>query len=231
MKYSDIRFVLTDIEGTTTSVSFVYDILFPYFRNNIEKIRFLQDDPVVKEAMEQTRELVKKESGREQLSIDDVIAVWKQWSEEDKKITPLKTVQGVLWKEGYESGEIKGHVYNDVAPTLEKWKEEGRQAGVFSSGSVAAQKLIFGYSEKGDLTPYFSCYFDTTTGGKRETVTYQDIAEKIGVPAGQILFLSDVKEELEAADAAGFQTLQLVRAGTEASWKNTVSSFEEINLS
>ena len=95
-------------------------------------------------------------------SVDDIINTLYRWSEEDRKITPLKTVQGVLWEKGYTSGEIKGHVYEEVAESLKSWKEQGIELGVFSSGSIAAQKLIFGYSEAGDLTPYFSHYFDTT---------------------------------------------------------------------
>ena len=163
-------------------------------------------------------------------SVDDIINTLYRWSEEDRKITPLKTVQGVLWEKGYTSGEIKGHVYEEVAESLKSWKEQGIELGVFSSGSIAAQKLIFGFSEAGDLTPYFSHYFDTTTGGKRELETYPKIADAVNFPAESILFLSDIVEELEAAKAAGFQTVQLVRPGTTASWEKCVNDFTEIEL-
>ena len=223
------QYILTDIEGTTTSVSFVYDVLFPYFRENIDKVKDLTHLPEVVEVFKQTKNLAKIE-GVDLISNEDIINQLTTWSLEDKKITPLKTLQGILWKEAYESGLIKGHVYPDVANALIHWKKNNIELGVFSSGSVAAQKLIFGFSEAGDLTPYFSNYFDTNTGGKRETETYSKIASLIGKKPNDILFLSDIVEELEAADNAGFQTIQLVRPGTTANWSRTAKSFSEINL-
>jgi len=230
MTNSPIKFILTDIEGTTTSVSFVYDVLFPYFRNNIALLNDLAQEEEVKRAFEQTKHICKEE-GRTLESTSEIIETLLQWSVEDKKITPLKTVQGILWRKGYETGEIKGHVYADVAPALNKWKEHGLDLGVFSSGSVAAQKLIFGYSEVGDLCPYFSAYFDTNTGGKRESETYTKIASNLHRSPAEILFLSDITEELEAAEAAGLQTIQLVREGTIPAWKTTVHTFLEVKLS
>ena len=230
MSQEKIAFILTDIEGTTTSVSFVYESLFPYFRHNIGTLKNLQQLPEVQKAFEQTVELAKKE-GVFLGDTDQIIQQLLDWSIADKKITPLKTVQGIVWNEGYKSGEIKGHVYSDVLPNLLKWKKEGIQLGVFSSGSVAAQKLIFGYSEKGDLRAHFSAYFDTNTGGKREVDTYVKISKELQIAPSQILFLSDIREELEAADQAGFQTIQLVREGTVKAWKKSVSSFDEIDLS
>ncbi len=221
-------FILTDIEGTTTSVSFVYDVLFPYFRENIQKVRTMVHLPEVQAIFKETIRLA---SETEQISIasdDEVIDTLIRWSNEDKKITPLKELQGLLWKEAYESGLIKGHVYEDVAPALKNWKEAGMQLGVFSSGSIAAQKLIFGYSVSGDLTPYFSAYFDTTTGGKREVETYTKISHELNLQPSEILFLSDIIEELEAAQQAGLQTIQLVRPGTIANWQHTASSFSDI---
>lgn len=230
MKISDVQFILTDIEGTTTSVSFVYENLFPYFRENIYRLIQMQDLPEVQEAFGQTVEIARTAEGKELSGPEDIIATLLRWSEEDKKITPLKTLQGILWQEGYQSGEIKGHVYNDVPEMLETWKSEGVGLGVFSSGSVAAQKLIFGYSEKGDLGKYFSVYFDTKTGGKREADTYSKIAAALKIAPANILFLSDIKEELIAADRVGFQTVQLVREGNTADWKYTVTSFKDIHL-
>jgi enolase-phosphatase E1 len=186
--------------------------------------------PDVQEAFRLTVKLSLDLEGRKLNSVDEIINTLYRWSEEDRKITPLKAVQGILWEDGYKKGELKGHVYADVLPALEHWKSFGIQMGVFSSGSIAAQKLIFGYSELGDLTPFFSHYFDTTTGGKKDAETYPKIAEVIGFQPSEIIFLSDITDELVAADTAGFQTVQLVRPGTEASWKNTVKDFSEIEL-
>ena len=227
MSKNDVLFILTDIEGTTTSVSFVYEILFPYFRNNIHKLKDLSQLPEVHEAFEQTIEIAKSE-GVLLNQTDQIIQQLLEWSLADKKITPLKTLQGILWEEGYKSGEIKGHVYADVAPNLTKWKNQGIQLGVFSSGSVTAQKLIFGYSEQGDLTPNFTAYFDTKTGGKREIDTYAKISNELKIQPKNILFLSDIKEELVAADAVGFQTIQLSREGNTPDWKKTAINFNEI---
>jgi enolase-phosphatase E1 len=178
---STIRFILTDIEGTTTSISFVYDVLFPYFREHLNELSELSEEEEVKKAIEQTIDLALKEEHLHLETVDEVIEQWKQWSLADKKITPLKTVQGVLWKKGYEEGTIKGHVYPDVEPALRKWKAEGISLGVFSSGSVQAQKLLFGYSDAGNLLDCFSVYFDTTTGTKRDSSTYTTIAEQLNL--------------------------------------------------
>ena len=221
-------FILTDIEGTTTSVSFVYDVLFPYFRENIQKVRSMISLSEVQAIFHETIRLAQENESLEIATDDEVIETLIRWSNEDKKITPLKNLQGILWKEAYESGIIKGHVYEDVAPALKEWKESGIQLGVFSSGSIAAQKLIFGYSVAGDLTPYFSAYFDTTSGGKREVETYIKISQELNIQPSDILFLSDIIEELEAAQQVGLQTIQLVRTGTIANWKSTAASFSEI---
>jgi enolase-phosphatase E1 len=230
MKFEGVKYVLTDIEGTTTSVKFVYDQLFPYFRSHIGDLKSMIQLPDVQEAFRLTVKLSLDLEGRKLNSVDEIINTLYRWSEEDRKITPLKSVQGILWEDGYKKGELKGHVYADVLPALEQWKSQGIQMGVFSSGSIAAQKLIFGFSELGDLTPFFSHYFDTTTGGKKEAETYPKIANAIGFQASKIIFLSDITDELVAADAAGLQTVQLVRPGTEASWKNTVKDFSELEL-
>lgn len=230
MTISRPTYILTDIEGTTSSISFVADELFPYFRNNISDLLALKDRLVVKEAFDETVQLAKSEDG-EILSTDqEIIDKLVQWSVEDRKITPLKTLQGVLWDSGYRDGELKGHVYPEVAGNLKNWKEQGINLGVFSSGSVAAQKLIFGYSVAGDLTEHFSHYFDTNTGGKREAATYAKIAEELQVDPAEILFLSDIPEELEAADSNGFQTIQLAREGMTPSWKQFVTSFDGITF-
>jgi enolase-phosphatase E1 len=230
MRISGVKYILTDIEGTTTSVKFVYEILFPYFREHIGELRAMTSDVTVQQAFKQTVELAASLQNKRLHAVDDIINTLYRWSEEDRKLTPLKTLQGILWKRGYQTGQIKGHVYPDVAPSLKKWSENGFELGVFSSGSVAAQQLIFGYSEAGDLTAYFSHYFDTNTGGKRERETYPKIAAELGLGAGEILFLSDIVEELEAAEHCGMQTVQLVRPGTKPGWPRTVSDFSELEI-
>ncbi|HLU86111.1 MAG TPA: acireductone synthase [Taishania sp.] len=225
----EVKYILTDIEGATSSIKFVTETLFPYFNERINSLLEMTSNPEVAQAFEQVKQIVLDEDGRILDSNEAIVEQLKQWSLADRKITPLKTLQGIIWDAGYKTGEIKGHVYNDVAPMLQNWNAKNIKAGVFSSGSVAAQKLIFGYSEAGDLTPHFSHYFDTTTGGKREWKTYELIAQTLQLPSENILFLSDIVAELEAAKQAGFQTIQLVREGNTANWDKTASSFEEVN--
>ena len=228
MTFSNIKYILTDIEGTTSSISFVADELFPYFRKNIQVLSSLKANETVKQAFEETI-LISQELENKSISTDEeIIETLFRWSIEDKKYTPLKAVQGIIWENGYKSGELKGHVYPEVKEQLDKWSKHDVQLGVFSSGSVTAQKLIFGYSVSGDLTPFFSNYFDTKTGTKRDVQTYSKIAEILSLNPSEILFLSDIYEELEAADQAGYQTIQLVRESVEKRWKTQVNSFVEI---
>ena len=222
-----IQWILTDIEGTTTEVSFVYDILFPYFRAHMDQWKTVDSDPM-NQVLEQTRVLVLEEQSINLTSKEALFEQLRQWSNEDRKVTPLKTFQGMIWEQGFKSGAIKGHVYTDVKPALEQWTSMGIKLAIFSSGSIAAQKQLFGFSIEGDLTPYFSAFFDTTTGMKRDEQTYQLIVEQLQAPANSVLFLSDISQELEAAHAAGLRTLQLVRPGTEANWSWCVADFSEI---
>ena len=153
------------------------------------------------------------------------------WIETDQKVTPLKALQGMVWADGYQRGDFKGHLYSDVAPALRQWKDLGKALYVYSSGSVQAQKLLFGYSDAGDLTPLFSGYFDTHIGHKREAAAYHRIVTELDLPPAAVLFLSDVVEELDAAKQAGMQTLQLVREGTQAGNTHAcVTRFDEIAL-
>jgi enolase-phosphatase E1 len=226
----DVRFVLMDIEGTTTSISFVYEVLFPYFQNNIQRLEKVKNLKQVKQAFDQVKEIVKKEENLELNSDQEIINKLLLWSKEDRKVTPLKTVQGVLWQTGYKTGEIVGHVYPEVPVKLMEWKNKRLRMGIFSSGSVAAQKLLFGYTATGDLNRYLEHYFDTKTGPKREVTTYREIANKINFEPKHILFLSDIVEELEAAQEAGFQTIQLTRPGTVPKWEITANDFSEIEF-
>ena len=228
MKILDgIQWILTDIEGTTTEVSFVYDILFPYFRAHMDEWKTVDSAPM-NDVLEQTRLLLLKEQSINLTSNEALFEQLRQWSMEDRKVTPLKTFQGMVWEQGFKSGAIKGHIYPDVKPALERWTAMGMKLAIFSSGSIAAQKQLFGFSTEGDLTPYFSAYFDTTTGMKRDEQTYQLIAQQLQASANSVLFLSDISQELEAANAAGIRTLQLVRPGTQANWSWCVADFSEI---
>lgn len=202
-----IKAVLTDIEGTTTDIAFVHKVLFPYARARMaEYVRAHANETFVREQLAS----VNRECGRE-LSLDDAITQLIRWIDEDKKITPLKALQGVIWEEGYRNGDFTGHIYPDAEQALRRWYAAGKKLYVYSSGSVQAQKLIFGYTSYGDLTTLFSGYFDTRIGAKREAAAYQRIAGEVGLPAEQIIFLSDIAEELDAARSAGMQTIHLVR--------------------
>jgi len=204
-----IRAIVTDIEGTTSSLSFVKDVLFPYARQRIAA--FVLEQAAQPEVRTQL-DAVSAAVGH--TLTDDAAAVQLvRWIDEDQKITPLKALQGMIWEAGYRNGDFRGHVYEDAVRRLREWKDQSIALYVFSSGSVHAQKLLFGYSDFGDLTPLFSGYFDTTIGAKRETEAYRHIARNIGLPAGEILFLSDIREELDAAQAAGLHTCWLVRNG------------------
>ncbi|MBE9606438.1 acireductone synthase [Acetobacteraceae bacterium H6797] len=206
--------ILTDIEGTTSAIAFVKDTLFPYAASALDEFLAKRvNDPAVKEILAQVEELVPGEAPATAL---------RQWMAADAKVTPLKTLQGLIWEEGYRSGALKSHTWPDVIDCLKAWSAGGLRLAVYSSGSVAAQKLLFGHSEAGDLTPLFSSFFDTRIGGKREAASYAAIAKALAVPAGEILFLSDVAEELDAAKASGLQVCQLVRAedGTKPSGRH-----------
>ena len=224
-----IRAILTDIEGTTSSIAFVKEVLFPYARDHIaEFVRKYATDPDVRILLDE----ICAEAGRK-LDDKEVIDQLVRWIDEDRKVTPLKTLQGMLWQQGYLNGEISGHIYQDAVDKLKEWSERQIKLYVYSSGSVAAQKLLFGFSKYGDLTTLFSGYFDTRIGLKRESSSYKAIAETIDMPGSDILFLSDIAEELDAARSAGMLTLQLVRPedGTQPADQHAqVRSFAGIDL-
>ncbi len=225
-----IRAIVTDIEGTTSSIDFVKDVLFPYAREKLPAFVVTHADrPEVQHWLHEAA----REAGLVSASRQEIIDLLIRWIDEDRKATPLKALQGMLWQDGYVSGEFKGHVYPEVAENLQKWKKQGIHLYVYSSGSVAAQKLLFGHSDAGDLTPLFSGYFDTEIGGKREVDSYRRIAEALHLPPGQILFLSDIAAELDAAAAAGLQTVQLVRASCSSveSSHEQVTDFNAITIS
>ena len=215
---ASVKVILTDIEGTTSSISFVKDVLFPYAAEHMPQ--YVHDhinDDAVKAALQQTAELAAEDG--EKISPDDteaLIAKLLQWIAEDRKATPLKALQGLIWKTGYENGDYQAHMYPDATEYLKKWHDSGLPLYVYSSGSVKAQELFFGYSQDGNLLPLFKGHFDTTSGGKKEAQSYRNILAELqnthtGLNAADVLFLSDIKEELDAASEAGMQTVWLVR--------------------
>lgn len=209
-----LRAIVTDIEGTTTDIDFVHKVLFPYAAEQLAQfIRQHGQDAEVAAILDQVRH----ESHQPEASDADLVTILQQWIKLDLKLTPLKNLQGLIWREGYQSGHFTAHIYPEVAGSLRDWHQRGLALYVYSSGSVEAQKLLFGHTSDGDLTALFSGYFDTRVGAKREAASYTRIANQIGFPGEEILFLSDVEAELDAAAAAGFNTCLLLRGSTTGS--------------
>jgi enolase-phosphatase E1 len=226
--------ILTDIEGTTSSISFVKDVLFPYARRELPRfVRERGDEPEVRRWLD----VVATEHGA--MCSDDVIVETLQgWIDEDRKHTALKALQGMLWQDGYRSADFTAHIYPDAAEALQRWHDAGHSLTVYSSGSVAAQKLFFGNSDAGDLLPLFDAFFDTEVGGKREAASYKRIAEALSREPGEIVFLSDVVAELDAARNAGMRTVLVdrredypqPRTGAACNGHVRVQSFAEIDI-
>ena len=212
-----VRGILLDIEGTTTPISFVYDILFPYAEQNLEEYcRRASAEPELKGAIQRLHTEYEEESQRPGIELpefDDGAPYARYLMSQDRKSTGLKLLQGLIWKDGYESERLHGDVFPDVPGALEAWRQAGLRLRVFSSGSVLAQKLLFGNTEYGDLTGYFEEFHDTTTGPKKEPDSYAKIAEAFDLPAAEVLFLSDVVAELDAAAEAGMRTGLFLRPG------------------
>lgn len=206
--------VLTDIEGTTTPLAFVHDVLFPYALARLPAFCARHaDDPVMDEVKAQA-------AGAAPLD------ALRGWMAADMKIAPLKTIQGLIWAEGYATGALTGALYPDVPPALRRWVKAGLRLYVYSSGSVAAQRLLFRHSAAGDLSGLFQGFFDTAAGPKRDAASYAGIARVANLSPGALLFLSDVEAELDAAAASGLQTCQLARPedGTLAGTRHQVAA-------
>jgi enolase-phosphatase E1 len=227
-----IEVVLCDIEGTTTPISFVHDVLFPYARARIPA--FLDahaDDDEVRAIVNALRSEMRSASGEQQSG--NIVGYLNSLMDADRKSGPLKALQGLIWQEGYATGELRGEVYPDVPNAFARWTSAGVRVAIFSSGSVLAQQLIFGRSTAGDLTGFLSAYFDTRVGAKGEPDSYRRIAEALGVPAIRVLFLSDVATELAAAQSAGLKTLLVVRPPgsiPDASGFEAVTTFDAITV-
>ena len=233
-----IKAILLDIEGTTTPIDFVHKTLFPFAKEKIGEYVAENFDAVNLEI-----ELLKKEYkkdfseqiyGRDFRDTEpETIAEYLKFLIEiDRKSTALKSLQGKIWQKGYESGEIQSVIFEDVPRAFERWNAEGKQIAIYSSGSILAQKLIFKYSNSGDLTNYISNYFDTNVGHKREAESYVKIAHALNHPPKRVAFVSDILQELDAAKTAGFETFLSVREGNapveKQSKHQAVNSFDEI---
>ncbi len=219
---TEIRALLLDIEGTATPIDFVFKTLFPFAAARAAEFLLRHSDQTeIKELIEELRgtrnsaaagaPAWNETTNQEKLSSAAAYIAWL--IARDSKITPLKTLQGKIWEEGFLRGELKGEVYPDVPLALARWKNQGRRIAIFSSGSVLAQKLLFTHSTAGNLSKFLEEYFDTTTGPKREASSYRKIAESLKLPPEQILFVSDVGEELDAAQSAGMRTAHSLRPG------------------
>lgn len=226
------RAVLVDIEGTTSTVAFVHEVLFPYADAQLDAyVAAHRADPVVAQALVDAARLAGEPPDAGDAT---VLAHLHTWIAQDRKATPLKTLQGLIWADGYAETELRGHVYPDAAEGLRRWHAAGLALYVFSSGSIAAQKVLFENSDQGDLSALFSGNFDTTIGSKREAASYRVIADAIGVPPADVMFLSDVDSELDAARTVGMQTVRLLRpadtpAGATTTHPSAVS-FDELEI-
>ncbi len=230
-----INAILTDIEGTTSSISFVKEVLFPYARAALPG--FVRDhghEPQVRQWLDAVATEIAASACQDEVIVETL----QGWIDQDRKHTALKALQGMIWETGYRNGDYSAHLYPEVAAVLRGWHAQGLPLYVYSSGSVPAQKLFFGFSQAGDLNGLFSGNFDTEVGGKRETASYARIAEAIGIAPGEILFLSDIVEELDAAREAGLQTVLLdrladypmPRTGESTHGHPRVENFEQIVL-
>ena len=233
-----IKAILLDIEGTTTPIDFVHKTLFPYAKNkigefvaeNIEKIETEISQLKTEYKKDFSDQIYGRNFSKEK---PETIAEYLKFLIEiDRKSTPLKSIQGKIWQAGYESGELESKVFGDVPKAFEKWKAEDKRIAIYSSGSVLAQKLIFKYSNFGDLTGYISDYFDTNVGHKRETESYVKIAYALNHPPKRLAFISDISAELDASKTAGYETFLVIREGNAPVKNQTkhraIHSFDEI---
>lgn len=238
------RALLLDIEGTTTPIAFVHETLFPYARARVEAfVAEHFDAPEVAADLERLREEHAADLRERRQppplpegprgAVAAAYAAYARWLiDRDRKSPGLKSLQGKIWKQGYEDGTLRAPLYADVRPALERWHGAGRRVAIFSSGSTLAQKLLFAHTEAGDLTRLISDYFDTTTGPKAEAASYRRIASALSLPAPEILFVSDVVAELDSAADAGMQTRLSLRPGNPPQPPDqthaAVRSFDEV---
>ncbi len=228
-----VRAILLDVEGTTTPIDFVTRALFPYAREHVAG--FLEghrEDAGVRDDLARLRDehAADVQAGHEPPAWSDGVGYVGWLIDRDRKSTGLKSLQGKLWEEGYREGALVGQVYPDVPPAFERWRSQGKTIAIFSSGSVLAQRLLFGRTPAGDLTGFLAAHFDTTTGAKSDPESYRRIAAALACAAPQVLFVSDVVTELEAARSAGMETALCARGNPipPSSGHPVIRTFDEL---
>lgn len=231
MTIPPVSAVVMDIEGTTSAARHVYDVMFPYARAHMRSwIEQHPDDPVTHAAVAD----VAAQLGVPPTDLDAIVGQLTSWIDDDVKAAPLKAIQGQVWEQGYARGELTSHMFDDVAPALRTWREAGLVLVIYSSGSVAAQKALFAHAPQGDLDALIDANFDITTAGpKRESASYQRIAESLGLSPERLLFLSDIQAELDAARTAGWQTVGVLRPGESQATAGdppVVAGFAELDV-
>jgi len=221
-----------DIEGTTTSKDYVFQTLFPFAKTHYKNyINEHLTNPHIQEILKGVASTVLTEENKI-ISFEEKCDYLLHWMEADRKQIDLKKLQGIIWQAGYEKGLLKSHLYEDVPRMLKQWQQKNIKLGIYSSGSVLAQKLIFQYSTYGDLTPFLSNYFDTVVGHKRDPNSYKQIEKELNIPAPNILFLSDTPEETQAASLANFKVglIDREKISHDAPGITTYKSFSTLDL-
>lgn len=203
-----IKAILTDIEGTTSSISFVHDVLFPYAYDKMSD--FLSQNWHNEQVKNIVLEVAKLENLINYTS-SEITTILREWIKLDRKITPLKDLQGIIWEQGYKNGDYCSHVYQDAYEKLVFWHSKNIPIYIYSSGSVYAQKLFFSHSQYGNLLHLFSGFFDTNIGNKKESQSYQNIADSLKLKPNEIIFLSDVEGEVNSAFSVGMSTVWVIR--------------------
>ncbi len=240
---SPAKVILLDIEGTTTPIDFVYKTLFPYARRRLEEfLRCYWAEPGVQSDIDRLRKQYQFDTEQKlqpPVWADDSresrlasALAYAQWlMDRDSKTTALKSLQGKIWQEGYRSGELHGEVFSDVPPALARWSQQQKKIGIFSSGSVLAQMLLFSSTTSGDLTRFIAAYFDTAIGAKTEPESYRKIAASLGLTGPEVVFISDTVRELDAARKAGMETALCARSKNQeanAAGYLVIHTFDEI---
>src|SRR5512141_726370 len=216
------RYILMDIEGTLISIAFVREILFPYAKQRLES--FLHERRHDSDVLQWTavcQDTIEHETGTRP-SYEELSVMLAGWIDQDRKLACLKTLQGMIWDEGYRERRFAPELYDDVLPALTQWRVRGIRLGIYSSGSERAQRLLFAHTNVGDVTSLFEHFFDTSIGEKKTASSYHTISEQIGLPPPHIVFLSDTERELDAAALIGFRTAHIVRPGTDAGTRHPI---------
>jgi enolase-phosphatase E1 len=227
-----VRTVLLDIEGTTTPIAFVHEVLFPFARLHLAEWLSGRGDEADRESVGRKLDLERAADPDVPDSIDSRVAYARWLMDQDRKSPALKELQGLIWERGYQAGQLRGIVFDDVPPAIRGWRMDGYDVAIYSSGSELAQRRLFQSVPQGDLTPLISRFFDTRVGAKKDPESYRAIARALGGPASLVLFLSDVVSELEAAREAGCHVALTVRPGNAPQPRGdrypTIASFAEV---